>query len=178
MAPNLLGCACSLPQPCSDYPPEELDHIIESEKAELKRRWVREHNAALKELDSETAESIEVLEAEAKHRIALRDAGIAELRMRRRMPGISPQNRSTLTELISELEDEQDQITETLVTARAELRSIVAQREREILRRLEIRVGTEPLYYVNWRAGRSCLCLAQSEPERQLSARAFCGLWL
>jgi hypothetical protein len=152
MAPNLLACACSLPEPCSDYPPEVLDHIIASEKAELKRRWLREHNVTLRQLSADAARSVEMLEVEARRRMTLRDVGIAELRRRRRMPTATHEDRTMFTELIEELENEQDAITESLAAARAELRGMVDDKEREILARTEIRVVVEPLYYVSWRS--------------------------
>jgi hypothetical protein len=155
MAPNLLACACSLPEPCSEYPPAVLDHIIDAERAELKRSWLREHNVTLKQLSVDTARRVEVLEAEAKHRIALREAGIADLRRRRRMPTATHDERAILTELIEELEAEQETIAEGLASARNELRSLVDQKEREILARTEIRVAVEPLYYVSWHGSSS-----------------------
>lgn len=155
MAPNLLACACSLPEPCSEYPPAVLDHIIDAERAELKRRWLREHNVTLKQLSVDTARTVEVLEAEAKHRIALREAGIADLRRRRRMPTATHEERAILTQLIEELETEQETIAETLAFARNELRSLVDRKEREILARTEIRVVVEPLYYVSWHGSSS-----------------------
>jgi hypothetical protein len=152
MAPNLLACACSLPEPCDELPPTELEQIINSEKSEIKRRWVRENNKALKELEADTYDEIVGLEADAKRRIATRDAAIADLRRRRRMPLATLEERAILGELISELEREQEAIADALASQRATLREHVAVKERELMRRLEIKVSVEPLYYVNWRS--------------------------
>lgn len=155
MAPNLLACACSLPQPCSDFPPPELEQILQMERGELKHRWLRENNQILKALDTEIAEEIGRLEAEAKQRLARRDAAIADLRRRRRFAGASHEQRTLLTELIQELEDEQDQIAERLAAERFRLRGRLVAREREILNRTNIHVEVEPLFYVNWQGSSS-----------------------
>jgi hypothetical protein len=155
MAPNLLACACSLPQPCDDYPPAELDTILQLERGELKRRWLRENNQTLKALDAETAAEVERLEAEAKQRMLRRDAAIADLRRRRRAAGATHEQRTLLTELIRELEDEQDQIAEELATDRSKLRGTLIARERDILHRTNVRVGVDPLFYVNWQGSSS-----------------------
>jgi hypothetical protein len=129
--------------------------MLQVERGELKRRWLRENNKTMKILDAETAEEVERLEAEAKARIASRDAAIADLSLRRRAPGATHEQRALLTELIREIEDEQDQIAEHLLTDRSKLRGRLVAREREILRRTDVRVAVEPLFYVNWHGGSS-----------------------
>jgi hypothetical protein len=77
--------------------------------------------------------------------------------------------------LIRELEDEQDQIAEALATDRAKLRGRLVAREREILHRENVRVGVDPLFYVNWQGGSSVRGRpAEIEALWQLISRTLC----
>jgi hypothetical protein len=153
---NLLGCACSLPQLSHEEPPIELDHLLRGAINPLKRQWLRENNGALAALADSTAALIEALEDQAKRRIDGINREIAELRRRRRMPGVTLEAQRIFTDVISDLDREQDLVMVQLAVERERLRGEVEAEERRLLLRTEIRIVVEPLYFVNWHGRPLC----------------------
>jgi hypothetical protein len=152
MAPNLLACACSLPEPCCEFPPEELDEALRTEGDALKLRWLRDNSQALRKLDVDTAERVAALEAEARRKTDALDLQLADLRRRRRMPGVSPSAMAVFSDLIREAEELQDFVQERLNSERSELRAALAQLERKLMAESAVRIELELLWCANWSA--------------------------
>lgn len=152
MAPHLLACACSLPVECDEYPPEELDDLLAKAAQGLKLQWLRESNAALGTLTETTLTQIGELEGRARRDVDELDYRIADLRRRRRMPGVSDAAREILHETILAFEEERDSVIEQLAQERTRLRMAVEREERALVNRTHVHVAVEPLYHIRWSA--------------------------
>lgn len=152
MAPNLLACACSRPQPCREYPPDALDDLLDGAACELRLGWLRENNAGLLNLSRAGAERVAALEAATRVAIHEADRSIADLRRRRRMPGVSPHAIGIFNEAITAIEVDREAALHRLAEQRAQVRRAVAEEELALLRRTSVRVEWEPLYHVSWSA--------------------------
>lgn len=150
MAPNLLACACSLPMPCADYPPDELEDLLHLEGLELKRRWVRENNARLSRSYSHGIDEIATLEGRAARDINAIETQIADLRRRRRLSGVPEGHRQFFDDAIVELEQAQDAIVSQTTADRAAIRGRMEQAENDLIARSRIKIEFRPAYQVNW----------------------------
>lgn len=152
MAPNLLACACSHPQPCREYPPDALDDLLNEAAHELRLGWLRENNAGLLNLSRAGAERVAALEAATRAVVDDADHRIADLRRRRRMPGVSPHAIGVFNETITAIEVDREGALHRLNEQRAQVRRAVEEEELALLRRSSVRVTWEPLYHVSWSA--------------------------
>jgi hypothetical protein len=177
MAPNLLACACSRPQPCREYPPDELDDLLEDAAHELRLGWLRENNAGLLNLSRAGAERVAALETATRVAIDEADRGIADLRRRRRMPGVSPHAISVFNEAITTIEVDREAALHRLTEQRAQVRRAIQEEELALLRRSSVGVTWEPLYHVSWsaagRAGEDELAARDHVANARYRAGAF-----
>ena len=152
MAPNLLACACSRPQPTHDHPPEELDDLLEQEKTNLLAHWLRDTNRGLAELLEASEQRIAALEARTRAFVDAGERQITELRRRRRITALNDCARGTIDSIILEIEADCDAELEQMTTQRALLRGEVASREEALIARNDTTVEVEILYQVQWHA--------------------------
>lgn len=152
MAPNLLACACSLPAPCDESPPDELDEFLDEAAQELRLSWLRENNAGMRNLSRTGAERIAALEAATRAAVDDVDYRIADLRRRRRMPGVTPHAIGLFEEAITANEVQREAILHRLTEQRAQVRRAVVEEELALLQRTTVSVTWEPLYHVSWSA--------------------------
>lgn len=154
MAPNLLACACSQPQLCDDFPPEDLEWQMDRQRDEIRRRWMRETYAELAQLDEQAGHDIEEAEGQTAAKIMASDRQIADLRRRRRMPGLTNEAVSIFDTVIAEIETYQDSLVERLATRRGELRRHYATLEQTLTSKIRPQIVIEPRYQLNWFDGR------------------------
>lgn len=150
MAPNLLACACSHPKPCREYPPNVLDDLLDDAAHELRLGWLRENNASLLNLSRACGERIASLEVATRAAVDDADRRIADLRRRRRLPGVSLHAIGIFNDTITAIEVDREAALHRLVEQRAQVRRAVEEQELALLQRSSVRVTWEPLYYVSW----------------------------
>ena len=156
MAPNLLACACSHPLPCRELPPNELDELLNAAAHELRLSWLRDTNRHLHDLSRAGADRVAAMEAATRAEVDEADRQVADLRRRRRMPGVTPHAIGLFNETITEIEVDREAALHRLAEERAKVRRAVEQEEMTLLRRTSVKVTWEPLYQVSWSAaGRS-----------------------
>ena len=153
MVPNLLACHASTPEPCYEFPPDELDDALREEEGALIGRWTRESNQALANLVADAEYKIAILEAQAKAFVTTADKQIADLKRRRRMLGQTSKTQVILTEIIAEIEREQDLRQSELVQERASIRESAMVAEEKAIAEMDIHLRIEPLYVLHWTAG-------------------------
>lgn len=151
IAANLLACATSYPEPCYEFAPPILDDLLEVEKAEVRKRWLRENVAAIAAIHDQAEQAL--LDVETKVAIQTRksDKAIARLRRQRRFLAHDDPRREVLAEAIAEEEEWQDRMMDWLVTRRDELRSHYDALERKASKGQRPRLTVELLYLINWR---------------------------
>ncbi len=152
MAPNLLGCACSHPQPCDELPPQELDELLDDAAHQLRVSWLRENDRGLLALSRAGADRIAAMEAATRAVVDTADRQIADLRRRRRMPGVTVHAAELFNEAITGIEVDRETALHRLAEQRAQVRRAIQDEEMALLRRTSVRVTWEPLYHVNWSA--------------------------
>lgn len=152
MAPNLAACACSLPAPCNEIPPDALEELLGEAAHELKLKWLRDGNAALARLAESTAEQIAVAESRTRAVIEEIDRRIADLQRRRRMLGMADAARAVFHDAIVAFELEREMETEQLTAQQRRMRRAIDNEERALIRRTGVHVTVEPLYHVRWSA--------------------------
>ena len=150
MRPNLLACACSIPKPCDEYPPDVLDEILCEEEGELIRNFYRENSTSLAELFERTAAQIERLEATTRRFVEIGERQIADLRRRRRTPGASLSEREALNALIAAIEDENDAAVDAMLKRTHSIRTASAAMEEALIAGDDLVLEVEPAYYVRW----------------------------
>jgi hypothetical protein len=153
MADNLLACACSRPQPCFEDLPDEIESALESERLALQSRWLRDNDRGLRILAEDVADRIASIEGRARQSDEATEHQIADLRRRRRMPGLTPEARGIFGAIIQELEHEQEAALTRLTDKRDALRKQVRDAERSLLTRTRVNVTTELLYTVQFLPG-------------------------
>lgn len=152
MAPNLLACACSHPLPCRELPPDELDELLDAAADELRLGWLRDTNRHLHDLSQAGADRVAAMEAATRAAVDKADRQIADLRRRRRMPGVSPHAIGLFNETITEIEVDREAALHRLAEERTKMRRAVEREELTLLRRTSVSVTWEPLYHVSWSA--------------------------
>lgn len=150
MAPNLLACACSHPQPCHEEPPEALDDILCEEEGALIVRWQRETNRDLAELAESVERRIAAIESATRRFIDAGERQVAELRRRRRMPGSTAEARGIFDTIIVDIESEGDAALERLTSRRADIRARAEDAEEALFSRSTVEIEVTPLYTVQW----------------------------
>lgn len=150
IAANLLRCASSLPQLCDDFPPAVLELLIERERGEVRKRWLRESNAAIARIHEAGERAIRELEEGVDAQIRGSDRLIADLSRRRRMLPLDHPGRTAFAEAIADQEDWQTGMISWLADRRQELRDHYDAQERQASQGLRPRLEVEPIYVVNW----------------------------
>ena len=150
IAANLLGCATSYPEPCYEFAPPALDELLDGQKAEVRKRWLRENVAAIAAIHEHAEQAL--LEVETKVAIQTRksDKAIARLRRQLRFLPLDDPSRALLAEAIAEEEEWQDRIIDWLGQRREELRRHYDALERKASKGLRPKIEVETLYLINW----------------------------
>ena len=150
IAANLLGCATSYPEPCYEFAPPALDDLLDGQKAEVRKRWLRENVAAIAAIHEQAEQAL--LEVETKVAIQTRksDKAIARMRRQLRFLPLDDPGGSLLAEAIAEEEEWQDRIIDWLGQCREELRRHYDALERNASKGLRPRIQVETLYLINW----------------------------
>ena len=150
MAPNLLACACSIPQLCDDFPPEELELQLGEQRNAIRKQWMRDTYSEFAALDEQASRDIENVEGEVAAKLRVADRQIADLRRRRRMLDVNDDARSIFDAVIAEIETYQDSLVEWLAVRRDELRKHYEALEKKLSRKVRPHIAIEPLYQVSW----------------------------
>lgn len=150
IAANLLRCASSLPQLCDDFPPAVLELLIERERGEVRKRWLRESNAAIARIHEAGERAVRELEDGVDAQMRASNRLIADLSRRRRMLPLDHPGRTAFAEAIADQEDWQTGMISWLADRRQELRDHYDAQERQASRGLRPRMEVEPIYVVNW----------------------------
>ena len=150
MAPNLLACACSIPQLCDDFPPEELELQLGVQRNAIRKQWMRDTYSEFAALDEQASRDIENVEGEAAAKLRVADRQIADLGRRRRMLDVNDDARSIFDAVIAEIETYQDSLVEWLAVRRDELRKHYEALEKKLSRKVRPHIAIEPLYQVSW----------------------------
>jgi hypothetical protein len=150
IAANLLGCATSYPEPCYEFAPPALDDLLDGQKAEVRKRWLRENVAAIAAIHEQSEQAL--LEVETKVAIKTRksDKAIARLRRQLRFLPLDDPSRALLAEAIAEEEEWQDRVIDWLGQRREELRRHYDALEHTASNGLRPRIEVETLYLINW----------------------------
>jgi hypothetical protein len=151
IAANLLACATSYPEPCYEFVPPILDHLLEVEKAEVRKRWLRENVAAIAAIHEEAEEALHDIESRVAAQTRRSEKAIAQLRRQRRFLLDEDPERAVLADAIAREEAWQDQLIEWLSEQRARLRAHYDALERTASKGLRPRIEIDLLYVVNWR---------------------------
>jgi len=151
IAANLLGCATSYPEPCYEFAPLVLDDLLDVQRAEVRKRWLRENVAAIAAIHEQAEQAL--LEVETKVAVQTRksDKAIARMRRQRRFLPTDDPRRALLADAIAEEEEWQDRMIDWLGARRDELRRHYDALERKASKGLRPRLAVELLYVVNWR---------------------------
>ena len=150
MAPNLLACACSIPQLCDDFPPEELELQLGEQRNAIRKQWMRDTYSEFAALDEQASRDIENVEGEVAAQLHVADRQIADLGRRRRMLDVNDDARSIFDAVIAEIETYQDSLVEWLAVRRDELRKHYEALEKKLSRKVRPHIAIEPLYQVSW----------------------------
>ena len=150
IAANLLVCATSYPEPCYEFAPPALDDLLDGQKAEVRKRWLRENVAAIAAIHEQAEQAL--LEVETKVAIQTRksDRAIARLRRQLRFLPLDDPSRALLAEAIAEEEEWQDRVIDWLGQRREELRRHYDVLEHKASKGLRPRIEVETLYLINW----------------------------
>ena len=151
-ARHLTDCQWGQLDYCCEEPPEILDDLLCEEEGAFYARWQREMNTGLAALYDRAQRDIDALEAKATARTRTIDFQIADLRRRRRMVGVSDEAHAALSDIIAELEAENDQALARLARQRAALRHEADAAEEALWQRTDVLIEVEPMYLVHWRA--------------------------
>jgi hypothetical protein len=151
IAGNLLGCATSYPESCYEFAPPALDDLLEGQKAEVRRRWLRENVAVIAAIHEQAEQALfEVGTKFAAHTLKS-DKAIARMRRQRRFLPLDDPSRAMLADAIAEEEEWQDQMVDWLGERRDELRRHYDVLEQKASKGLRPRIEVETLYLINWR---------------------------
>lgn len=168
-AQHLMECLWTTLEPCDELPPEVLDDLLCEEEGRVYSRWQRETNDALRQHLILTDEKIAAAEAAvrlANNRIMRQ---ISDLRRRRRMLDLSPDDRSILDALIADLEADNDRQFEHGRQLVAELRAALEIDEEQFWQREDVVIEVAPVCVVAWHARAT---KAHWQPARSFVARA------
>ncbi|PTR05737.1 MULTISPECIES: hypothetical protein [unclassified Novosphingobium] len=150
IAANLLRCASSLPQLCDEFPPAELELLIERERSEVRKRWLRQSNNAIARIHEAGEHAIRELEDGVDAQMLASNRLIADLGRRRRMLPLDHPGRTAFAAAIADQEDWQTGMISWLADRRQELRAHFDAQERQASQGLHPRLEVELLYVVNW----------------------------
>jgi hypothetical protein len=168
IAANMLGCATSYPEPCYEFAPTVLDFMLDAQRTDVRKRWLRENVAVIAAIHERAEQAL--LEAETKVAAQTRKSGKAIARMRRQRRFLAPDDprREFLADAIAEEEEWQDRMIDWLGERRDELRRHYDALERKASKGQRPRISVDILYLINWRH--------QSEPSAE--ARGVWGEFL
>lgn len=141
IAANLLSCATSYPEACYEPPPPALDDLLDQQRAEVRKRWLRENVAAIAAIHEQAEQAL--LEVETKVAAQTRKSERAIARMRRQSRFLSPDDplKTLLADAIAEEEGWQDRMIDWLGERRNELRQHYDELERKASKGLAISRG-------------------------------------
>jgi hypothetical protein len=151
IAANLLACASSYPEPCLEVVPEVLDELLETARADVRKRWLRENIATIAAIHEEAEEALHDLESKVAVQSRKSEKAIAQLRRQRRFLQDEDPQRAALAEAIAREEAWQDHLVEWLTEQRERLRAHYDALERKASKGLRPRIVIDLLYVVNWR---------------------------
>ena len=137
---------------CDELPPECLDDKMCEEEGALIARWHREKNSALAEVFEDQETRVAELEGRVQSEISRNERRIGELRQRRRHPDATPEIRRVIGEIISELDDENDELLAEMAKTRFAIREQAAELEEALWSREDLLIEITPLYVVRWAA--------------------------
>lgn len=151
IAANLLGCATSFPEPCYEFAPPLLDDLLDEEKAEVRKRWLRENVAAIAAIHEEAEHALLDVETKVALQTRQSDKAIARLRRQRRFLELDDPRRTILADAIAEEEEWQARTIDWLAIRRHQLRQHFDALERKASKGQRPRLAVEVLYLINWR---------------------------
>ena len=151
IAANLLGSVTSYPEACYEPAPPALDDLLDQQRAEVRKRWLRENVAAIAAIHEQAEHAL--LEVETKVAAQTRKSDRAIARMRRQSRFLLPDDplKTLLADAIAEEEGWQDRMIDWLGERRNELRQHYDELERKASKGLRPRIAVEVLYQINWR---------------------------
>ncbi|ALH83127.1 hypothetical protein [Sphingopyxis macrogoltabida] len=150
IAANLLDCATSYPKPCYELAPPALDDLLDGQKADVRKRWLRENVASIAAIHEQADQAL--LEVETKVAVQTRksDKAIARMRRQLRFLPLDDPGRALLAEAIAEEEEWQDRIIDWLGERREELRRHYDVLQHKASKGLRPRIEVDTLYLINW----------------------------
>jgi hypothetical protein len=151
-ARHLTQCHWSGMEPCMEHPPDLLDDLLAEEEGALYARWQRDMNGDLATLFEQSQIEIDALESRVRARSRELERQVADLRRRRRMPGIDTDARIALGEVIAELEAENDLVLAQFTEQQARLRYEAQAAEEALWQRTDLLVEVEHSFTVQWTA--------------------------
>ncbi len=151
IAANLLGCATSYPEPCYEFAPPVLDDLLDEQRGEVRKRWLRENVAAIAAIHEQAEQALLELENKVAAQTRKSDKAIAHMRRQRRFLPPDDPRRALLADAIANEEEWQDRMIDWLVERRDELRCHYDALERKASKGQRPRVAVEILYLINWR---------------------------
>ncbi len=167
-AVHLTNCSWGDLAECDEHPPEVLDDLLCEEEGAFYARWQREINADLSVMWEGEQRRIEMLEAKSLIRSRLLQDQIADLRRRRRMPGVTTDDQLAINATIADIEAEHDATIARLVEQRAKLRREADIAEEAMWLRSDVLIEFDGIYTVRWTSG-------QIRPERAPARIWRCG---
>lgn len=151
-AAHLVTCDWSNLEECRELPPDLLDDLLCEEEGAFFARWQREANGELVALHERAQHDLAVLDTRAAAIQRQADHEIAELQRRRRRPDATPDTRSTLGQLIAQIESGGDAAVSEALSQRAALRREIDAAEEALWHRADVLVEVEPMWCVHWQA--------------------------
>lgn len=149
-ATHLLECVWTKVHPCFDEPPAVLEDLLCEEEGQVYSRWQRETNAALQQHLIESEDRIARVERSARLASDARLRQIADVRRRRRFPGLTSEAKSIFDGIIAELETENDRAFEASRAQVTELRQTAETAEEGLWRREDVLVDVQRVCCVRW----------------------------
>lgn len=151
IAANLLACAASYPEPCWEFVPQVLDELLETARADVRKRWLRENIATIAAIHEEAEEALHDVESKVAVQTRKSEKAIAQLRRQRRFLQDEDPRRAVLADAITREEAWQDHLIGWLSEQRERLRAHYDALERKASKGLRPRIEIDLLYVVNWR---------------------------
>jgi hypothetical protein len=151
MIPNLLACATSLPSPCTDIPPFELDELLEAAHDRTLRRWLRGQSDHLRDFHQRASDQITALERRTDLKLRAIEHEILSLQRSRRLARYDLETREEIDAAIFGLELKSENLMAELRGARINMRRALAEQEESLLETLEVSARFNRLYEIQWR---------------------------
>lgn len=153
-AAHLTECGCSFPKLCEEVPPAELNDIVAEEVEWMKRRWLREADADMRDLYRANEALILQLEHQLDRHLKNLDRQISDLRRLRRMGEASSDDGIPYRRLIAECEARQDLELSEFKAERQRIRHEFAELEKRALSKLRFKTHLDVHWLVNWKGAK------------------------